>query len=335
MKRIGNIYSYITHINNIKIAHNRAQKGKKNRKETRDFNKNYHKNIYEIQKILLDKTYKTSEYKMFTIVDKDKEREIASLPYFPDRVVHWALMLHVEELFLKHFISTTYAALPNKGVHLALKNLNKDIKRNPSLRYVLKLDIKKFFPNVDKEILKQLFRKKIKDRELLWLMDEIVDGYKNKGIPIGNYTSQYFGNYYLSFFDHWLKESKKVKVYHRYMDDMVVLGETKEELWELLGEIREYLDANLKLKVKENYQVSPIESRGVDFVGYKSYGYKITLRNRTRNRMIKKMNRISKKGYVTKSDKGALSAYKGILKYATGSKLYDNHIKPVEELIRK
>jgi len=131
------------------------------------------------------------------------------------------------------------------------------------------LDIKKFYPNIDHEILKQLLRKKIKDNDLLWLMDEIIDS--ADGLPIGNYLSQYLANYYLTFFDHWIKENKSVKYYFRYADDIVVLHSSKPYLHQLLFEIKIYLNENLKLIVKDNYQVFPVEARSIDFVGYRFY----------------------------------------------------------------
>lgn len=335
MKRVGGLYPYITHINNIKIANNKAKKGKRNRKEIARFVENEDEKLHEIQDILISQTFKSSEYKTFNIVDKGKEREIADLPYFPDRIVHWAIMNHIEKIFIKQFISTTYAAIPKRGTHTALKKLNTDILRNPNLKYCLKLDIKKFFPNIDKEILKQLFRRKFKDVGVLWLLDEIVDGYPESGIPIGNYTSQYFGNYYLSYFDWWMKQEKKCKVYVRYMDDIIILGETKEELWELLEDIRVYLDKHLNLRVKENFQVFSIESRGVDFVGYKSYGYKITLRNETKRRMIRKTNKIRKKNYINRRDEAVINSYKGIVGHITGKRLYNNHLKDLVERVEK
>lgn len=141
---------------------------------------------------------------------------------------------------MKHFIPTTYAALPgekkwnkklkkhisSRGPHAALLKLRQYVENDPSgTKYCLKLDIKKFFPNIDKAILKSLLRRKFKDKDLLWLLDDIVDSYDNgnpKGIPIGSYTSQYFGNFYLSYFDHWAKEEKHIKYLLRYMDDIVM-----------------------------------------------------------------------------------------------------------------
>jgi hypothetical protein len=128
------------------------------------------------------------------------------------------------------------------------------------------LDIKKFYPNVNHDILKALIRRKIKDQDLLWLLDEIINS--SEGLPIGNYLSQYFANFYLSYFDHWIKEEKRVKYYFRYADDLVILSDNKPYLHGLLFEIKSYLSIHLKLTVKENYQVFPVEKRGIDFVGY-------------------------------------------------------------------
>src|SRR5690625_3153465 len=125
MKRVGGLYPYITHINNLKIASHRAKRGKKNRKEIQRFMNTETKNLYKIQEMLINKTYKTSDYRLFNIVDKGKEREIADLPFYPDRVIHWAVMNHIERIFIKHFIPTTYAAIPNRGTHIALKKLNR------------------------------------------------------------------------------------------------------------------------------------------------------------------------------------------------------------------
>jgi len=153
----------------------------------------------------------------------------------------------------------------------------------------LKLDIKKFYPNVDHEILKQLLRRKIKDSDLLWLLDEIIDS--ADGLPIGNYLSQYFANFYLTYFDHWIKEKKQVRYYFRYADDLVFLSSNKSDLHQLLYEIKNYLSNRLKLTVKENYQLFPVQARGIDFIGYIFYHTHTLLRKRIKQnfaRTIKK-----------------------------------------------
>jgi RNA-directed DNA polymerase len=145
-----------------------------------------------------------------------------------------------------------------------------------ALSICLKLDIKKFYPSVDHDVLKSLLHGKFKDADLLWLLGEIIDS--APGIPIGNYLSQYFANFYLTYFDHWIKEVKGVRCYFRYADDMVILSGDKESLHQLLLEISEYLQNNLRLQVKSNYQVFPTASRGLDFVGYVFFHTHILLR---------------------------------------------------------
>ena len=135
--------------------------------------------------------------------------------------------------------------------------------------YCLKLDITKFYPSVNHDILKALLRRKFKDAKLLALLEEIINS--AEGLPIGNYLSQYMANFYLSYFDHWIKETKAVKYYYRYADDLVFLHHDKEYLHQLLTEIKHYLYNNLHLHVKGNHQVFPVASRGIDFVGYKFY----------------------------------------------------------------
>ena len=166
-------------------------------------------------------------------------------------------MLHIRDWFIKGFIVDTYSSIKGRGIHKGLARVKKALRRNKNLKYCLKLDIRKFYPSIDKDILKKLLEKKIKDRKLLDLLFEIIDSY-NDGVPIGNYTSQYFGNFYLSGLDHFIKEHRHVKGYFRYCDDIVLLGETKKELWEIFNDIRHYVEIELNLHIKPNYQVFPI-----------------------------------------------------------------------------
>ena len=272
IKRYGNIYDKIYDYDNLKLAHRQARKGKSHYREVKMVNANEDEYLIQLQNMLIWKIYKTSDYEVFIKNDTGKEREIYRLPYFPDRICQWAIMLQIEDVLLKTFADFSCASIPNKGIHYALKLLGRYMKDEENTIYCLKIDIKKFFPNIDHEILKQLLRRKFKDRDLLWLLDEIVDSIEGgKGIPIGNYTSQYFANFYLTYFDHWLKEEKGVKYVIRYMDDIIVFHNNKDWLHQLRKDIEEYLWDNLKLELKENYQVFPSRIRGVDFVGYRHF----------------------------------------------------------------
>ncbi len=316
------------------MAHRQARKGKSHYREVKMVNANEDEYLIQLQNMLIWKTYKTSDYEIFTKNDTGKEREIYRLPYFPDRICQWAIMLQIEDVLLKTFADFSCASIPNKGIHYALKLLDRYMKNEENTIYCLKIDIKKFFPNIDHEILKQLLRRKFKDRDLLWLLDEIVDSIEGgKGIPIGNYTSQYFANFYLTYFDHWLKE-KGVKYVIRYMDDIIVFHNNKEWLHRLRKDMEIYLWDNLKLELKENYQVFPSRIRGVDFVGYRHFGGYILLRKSTAKRFKRKMGRILKKvesgQQMSHSDWCSINSYKGWVMWCNGYNLSRKYIKPLE-----
>lgn len=167
MKRHGNIYHRIVDMDNLRKAHENARKGKAFYTEVKMVDKDPEYYLKKIQKQLIEKTYRTSEYEVFTVNDKGKVREIYKLPYYPDRIVHWAIMQQIEHIFLNQFIPQTYAAIPDKGIHAAFLQLDEYMKDTSGAKYCLKLDVKKFFPSIDNHILKQLLRKKFKDTELL------------------------------------------------------------------------------------------------------------------------------------------------------------------------
>jgi RNA-directed DNA polymerase len=265
MKRISNLYERICSVENLQLADSIARKGKLNQPGVLKHDRNRDHNLQLLHEMLINKTYKTSEYTTFTIYET-KERLIFRLPYFPDRIVHHAVMNILEPIFVSTFTADTYSCIKKRGIHAAARAVKSALKDTAGTQYCLKLDIKKFYPNVDHEILKQLLRRKIKDTDLLWLLDGIIDS--ADGLPIGNYLSQYFANFYLTYFDHWLKEDLRVKYYFRYADDMVILSDSKPYLHQVLDQIRTYLRDNLKLTVKETYQVFPVNARGIDFVGY-------------------------------------------------------------------
>ena len=288
MKRKGNLFNEIISIDNLMLADTKASKGKSKQLSVINHNKNKEVNILQIYEMLKNKTYRTSPYTMFTIYEP-KERLISRLPYFPDRIVHHAIMNVLEPIFISSLTADTFSCIKNRGIHAAAEGVKKALMDKDNTLYCLKLDVRKFYPSIDHDILKMVLRRKFKDEDLLWLLDDIIDS--APGVPIGNYLSQYFANFYLSGFDHWLKEEKKVKYYFRYTDDLVILSDDKARLHELLSDIRNYLEGNLRLAIKDNYQIFPVESRGIDFVGYKFYHTHVLLRKSIKQsfaRMLKK-----------------------------------------------
>jgi retron-type reverse transcriptase len=268
MRRINNLYARICSLENLQLADSIARKGKLKQPGVIEHDRCREENILALQKMLVEKTYQTSEYTTFPIYEP-KERIIFRLPYFPDRITHHAVMNILEPVFVSVFTADTYSCIKGKGIHAAAYAVRSALKDLQGTQFCLKLDIRKFYPNVDHDVLKQLLRRKIKDQDLLWLLDGIIDS--ADGLPIGNYLSQYFANFYLSYFDHWIKEDRRVKYYFRYADDLVILSDDKPYLHQLLSDIRIYLQEKLKLEVKSNYQVFPVNARGIDFVGYVFY----------------------------------------------------------------
>ena len=241
--------------------------------------------------MLTTKDYYTSPYTTFYIYEP-KQRLIFRLPYYPDRIVHHAVMNVLEPILVSTFTANTYSCIKGRGIcgqRGAWGAVKSALKDRDNTTYCLKFDIKKFYPSIDHDILKQLVRRKIKDNDLLWLLDEIIDS--ADGLPIGNYLSQLLANLYLTYFDHWLKEVKRVKYYFRYADDIVILHGDKQYLHGLLAEMRTYLANKLRLEINGNYQVFPVASRGIDFVGYVFRHTHILLRKRIKKnfaRMVAK-----------------------------------------------
>lgn len=155
LKRYGYLYEKIYDIENLRLAHKNAQKGKGFYTEVKDINKNPDKWLYMLQDMLINKTYKTSEYEIFVKNDKGKEREIYKLPYFQDRIVHWAIIQIVEPIFLNKLNHCTHSAIPKRGIHSAFNQLDGYMKNDElGTKYCLKLDIRKFYPSINHKLLK-------------------------------------------------------------------------------------------------------------------------------------------------------------------------------------
>ena len=338
MKRYGNLFQKVFDYDNLKLAHQKAKRDKSFYKEVKmvDANEDYY--LIQIQNMLIWKTYtvKPSDYKMFKKMDKGKEREIFKLDYFPHRIVQHALMNVIGDILLKSFIANTFSSIPKRGIHLALKRMDNDIRNdNAGTAYCLKMDVRKFYPSIDQKICKKMFRLKFKDEDLLWLMDTIIGSMAgDKGIAIGSLFSQWAGNFYLSYFDHWLKEDKSVKYYYRYCDDLVILHGNKDFLHRLRSEIQEYLAINLELELKGDWQVFPTRVRGVDFVGYRHFVDYVLLRKTTAKNMkhkLKKLLNRCKSGHeLSHGEWCSVNSYKGWLKWANCYNLYNTFVKPLE-----
>jgi retron-type reverse transcriptase len=308
MKRYGNLYPQIVEFDNLYLSARKAQKGKRFRPNVLEFNYNLETELFTLQKELINKTYQPGKYRTFHLRDI-KTRLISAAPY-RDRVVHHALCNIIVPIFERTFISDTYANRVGFGTHKALKKFTQFAR---SHRYVLQCDIRKYFPTIDHEILKEIIRRKIKCPDTLWLIETIIDNsneqeqiiqyfagdnlltpvLRKKGLPIGNLTSQWMANIYLSGFDHFVKETLKASQYVRYVDDFALFSDDRDFLTEARKSIEKYL-ATLRLKI-HRVKSQLFETKiGATFLGFRVFPHRIRVRNINLHRGRKRIKRLQK-----------------------------------------
>jgi len=329
MKRVGFLFQQIVDIENIRRAIRNAARGKKSRRTVANVLEHEEQAAEQIRELLTSKKYKPKPYRAFDIRDgaSGKERTIYCPAFYPDQIVHWATIQIIEPIIMKGMYEFNCGSIPGRGMHYGKKYIERWLRRDRKhTKYCLKLDIKKFYPNIDKEVLKTKFREKIKDNEALWLIDTIVDSHK-EGLPIGNYTSQWWANFYLEGLDHYIKEKLHVKYYLRYMDDMALFGNNKKELHKIRKLISEFISP-IGLTLKENWQVFRVDKRPVDFLGFRFYRERTTLRRRNALRIRRRVNKAHKKGKVTVRDARAILSYLGWVTHSDSRYFYDVYIKP-------
>ena len=311
MKRYNNIFEKITNSDNIMKAINKASKGKKGRNEVEKILNSPLFYVMEIKKMLVNKTYKPHKSNEFKIVDgiSRKIRIIHKPKFYPDQIIHWSIMNILEPYLMKGMYHYSCASIKGRGVYYGSKYLKKILNSDrKNTKYCLNLDIKKYYPSIDKEILKRKFKNIFKDKELIWLLNIIVDSEEN--VPIGFYTSQWFANFFLTDLDHYIKENLKIKYYIRYADDMVLFSNNKKNLHKAGILIEEYLKKE-NLKLKENYSLFKVDNKFIDFLGYRFYREYITLRRGIFLKIRRKAKRIYKKGYINIHNAYSMISYNG------------------------
>ena len=285
MRRHGQLWQRIITEENIALAYRKARKGKSKLRGVINFAKDEPRNLARVHSCLINKTFRTAAYTTHTIFEP-KKRIIYALPFAPDRIVQHALMNILEPLWMKLFISDTYACIVGRGIHRGSRRCMEFTRRN---RYCMQADVSKFYPSINHAILKRIVRQKIKCPDTLWLIDDIIDSFPGgTNTPIGNLTSQWFGNLYLNELDQYAKNVLKIKCYIRYCDDFLAFDDDKGRLRDLKEALRSFCADELALRLSQA-EVFPT-SQGVDFLGYRHFpaGY-ILLRKSTAKRVRKKM----------------------------------------------
>lgn len=340
MKSIKNIYEKIYDFENLHKAWEEARKGKRYRDDVLIFNRNYEEQLINIQNHLIYETYEVGKYHTFYVYEP-KKRLIMSLP-FKDRIVQWAIYRQLFPLYEKTFIFDSYACRKGKGTHKAADRLQywlRQTERKPERYYYLKMDISKYFYRVDHDILLKILARRIKDQRLLNLLEKIIncesmnfglppgkepdevevsDRLGNKGMPIGNLTSQMFANIYLNEVDQYAKHELGLHYYIRYMDDIIILHHDKKYLAEVKELLRAFLSDELRLDLNNKTAIRPC-SMGVDFVGFRIWSTHRRLKKKTAVKIKRNLkNQIAKvKAGEERKDRLDRSAasYRGILSH--------------------
>ncbi len=292
---LSSLWESVTSVGNLSVALHRAQRNKFRTPTMSRILRRRDEMIAKLRTSLIDGTFHTGEYIQRTIFEP-KRRDIAILPFYPDRIVHHALMNVIAPIWDMRFIRDSYACRPGRGIHAASRRIMGFIRKN---RFYLQCDISKFYPNIRHDLMYELVCKSLRTdvsdtSPLLATLRDIIDSVPGpRGMPIGNLTSQWLGNLYMHELDTYIKQTLRVRYYVRYCDDFVLFASDRGTLRCWRDCIERFLANYLGLKFSYA-QIAPVE-HGLDFCGYRHFPDRILLRRRTVRRMrdrIKKINRI-------------------------------------------
>lgn len=319
-----NAYSELCSYDNFLLAFNRARKGKSSKPYVIEFQKDLKNNLLQLRSDLLFHSYRPESLKTFVI--RDPKARVISKSSFRDRIVHHALCNIIQPIFEKRFIHDSYANQKGKGTLAAIdrfEHFKMKVSRNLSRLkddrgvkgYILKADVRKFFDTVGHNVLLKIISKTIKDRKIMWLIELILSnhssGENNKGMPLGNLTSQFFANVYLNELDQFAKHEMKAEYYIRYVDDFIIMHRSREVLKFCKAAIESFLATSLSLHLHPGKsRIFPVYN-GTDFLGVKIFPFHKSIRKRNIRIFKGKLNSLH-------------------MKYSSGSIGYDNIYNCIE-----
>lgn len=344
MKTIRNLYEQIYDFENLYQAYLSARKCKRYREQVLAFTANLEENLIQLQNELIFQTYKVGRYHEFYVYEP-KKRLIMALP-FRDRVVQWAIYRVVNPVFARSYITDSYACIPGRGAHAAVQRLQYWLRLAGSRTgkyYFLKMDVSKFFYRVSHEAILKILSRKISDGRLMWLLRTIIEsedtafglplGYidvgnaprlYDVGMPIGNLTSQMLANIYMNEVDQFCKRKLRIHFYMRYMDDMLILSDSKEKLHRYKELVEQFLNEQLRLNLNNKTAIRPV-TLGIDFCGFKVWADHIKLRKSTALKMKRRLKYV--KGQYSRGllplEKAneTLNSYMGLMQHCNSYRL--------------
>lgn len=317
----------LTTLDNLNSCWEQAKKNKGNRERIQHFDADPLRHLATIQQRLRDRAYNFGPYKTFTVREK-KFRDVVDAP-MKDRIVHWMLYQYLLPIWQPRFIHDTYGNLPNRGTHAAVSRLA-DFCRSPASVWVLQIDISKYFYSIPHDRLKACARHYIGDHDLRQLIAALIDSWRTddryndlfpsesafrrtaaKGMPIGNLSSQLFANIYLNNFDHWVKETLRVRHYLRYVDDMVFLGESREALEEISAAVVARLTMEGLTVHPKKMRLAPTAA-GIPWLGYVVWPNHVSAGRYIRRRYLQRL-RQHESGVRDRSE--ALNSYQAMFEF--------------------
>ncbi len=348
MKRAKNLFEKLITDYNIDYAITRSAKSKRKREDVQKVLDNRVKYIRKVKEAICKNDFTKALHKGIKIYDgsSKKERIIIVPQYIYEQIIHHAVIQVLQPLLLRGMYVFSCGSVPDRGIHYGKRYLEKYIyehKDKTDIKYCLKFDIRHFYQSVDTDLLMKKFERIIKDKKMLAVIDTILkaniaeyDGeIINMGLPIGYYTSQWFANFFLQDFDHFVKEKLHVKCYVRYVDDIVIFGSNKKELHNIFYAIREFLKAE-HLEIKDNWQIFKFHyinkkgqeiGRFLDFMGFRFYRNKTAIRKSIMMKATRKARKIAKKQKATWYDAAQLISYLGWFSHSDCHGVYQKHIR--------
>lgn len=330
MKIYKDIFEKIVSLENLFSAWNKFKSDKGKKKDVQRFEWELEQNIFQLHRELRTRTYKHHNYSSFFIRDP-KQRHIHKAEV-RDRILHHAIFRIINPIFEETFIAKSFSCRVGKGTHKGIialeKMIRKESKNYSKCCYILKCDVSKFFDTIDHRILMNILKKRIKDKNALWLLREVIESFSSsksdifniKGVPIGNLTSQIFANIYMNELDQYIKQGLKIKHYARYTDDFVIVSEYPKHLHCVLSSIKVFLREHLALELHPKKVTIQKYNQGVDFLGYISFPHYRLVRVKTKRRIFKKLRKRIIEHKAGMIDRKSLSqcfqSYLGVLSHA-------------------
>lgn len=336
VKRVSGLWPILTDIKTIAKAYLKVRKGHELEPEIIKIDQNPMPYLEKVRKLLITRTYTPSQYYEYDKLERGKMRHIAFLPYFPDQIIGWAWKIAVEPEINKRLISQTYGSVKGRGQHRAMMKVKEYLETGDDTEYCLEFDVHHCFESITADMVMRKFRRKFKEPEIQWLTSTILHGFhEGDELPLGNVTSHPLANLVLDDIDRLIKEEMHARKYVRFLDNGWVVGKFTHWLRRVQSRVSRKM-RGIGLTMKSNWQIYPVESRGIKVLGYRVFHKYILLVTKTKKRLQKYLGeaieRMKRGEDPTQLDLGRYHSYCGVLKYCNSWRLSKSTTRLFERL---